>query len=183
MFPNFIKLTWENQKTSISMFLNFRDPNGVQITWNFAGASFFMEQDLGAKEMQHGSHEGQTSMAHAARFLGRVGLACSPLVALIPSIFVLLDLSWPKTNYIKGAPAGREEERHWNTKTRNRNQVDQRSGKTPGGALPVWSPSPPTTLPLSPWWRGSSPPLDYRFVAVAICISLVLHCIRAIWAA
>jgi hypothetical protein len=27
-----------------------------------------MEQDLEAKEMQQGSHEGQTSMAHAARF-------------------------------------------------------------------------------------------------------------------
>jgi hypothetical protein len=32
MFPNFIELTWENQKTSFSMFLAFRDPNGVQIT-------------------------------------------------------------------------------------------------------------------------------------------------------
>jgi hypothetical protein len=139
MFPNFIKLTWENQKTSFSMFLNFRDPNGVQITWNFAGASFFMEQDLGAKEMQHGSHEGQTSMAHAVRFLGRMGPACSPLVALMPSIFVLLDLSWPKTDYIKGAPAGREKERRWNTKTQNRNQGDRRSGKTLGGAASVIS--------------------------------------------
>jgi hypothetical protein len=34
------------------MFLTFKDPNGVQITWNFAGASFSMEQDFGAKEVQ-----------------------------------------------------------------------------------------------------------------------------------
>jgi hypothetical protein len=46
MFPNFIGLTWENQKTSFSMFLTFRDPNGVQITLNFAGASFYTEQDF-----------------------------------------------------------------------------------------------------------------------------------------
>ena len=34
-------------------------------------------------------------------------------------------------------------------------------GENSGGALLAWSPSPPTT---SPWWRGSSPPLDYWFV-------------------
>jgi hypothetical protein len=28
------------------------DPNGVQITWNFGGTSFSIEQDLGANEMQ-----------------------------------------------------------------------------------------------------------------------------------
>jgi hypothetical protein len=32
MFPNFIGITWESHKTSFSMFLTFRDPNGVQIT-------------------------------------------------------------------------------------------------------------------------------------------------------
>jgi hypothetical protein len=37
---------------SFSMFLTFRDPNGVQITGNFAGASFSMEKDFGKKEVQ-----------------------------------------------------------------------------------------------------------------------------------
>jgi hypothetical protein len=58
------------------MFLTFRDPNRVQITWIFTGASFSTEQDLGEKEMQQGSHEGQTNMAHTTRFLGREGPAC-----------------------------------------------------------------------------------------------------------
>jgi hypothetical protein len=80
------------------------DPNGVQITRNFVGASFSTKQDLGAKEMQQGSHEGQTSMAHASRFLGHVGPARWHLVAPMPSIFVPMDSSWPKTDYIKGAP-------------------------------------------------------------------------------
>jgi hypothetical protein len=97
------------------MFLTFRDPSGVQITWNFAGASFSMERDLGVKEMQHGSHEGQTSMAHAARFPSRVGPARSPLVAPMTLIFISLDSSWPKTIYRKGPPAGRKEECHRNT--------------------------------------------------------------------
>jgi hypothetical protein len=37
------------------MFLTFKDPNGVQITWNFTGASFSTEQDFGAKEVQPGA--------------------------------------------------------------------------------------------------------------------------------
>jgi hypothetical protein len=48
------------------MFLTFRDPNGVQITRNFAGANFLTDQDLGAKEVQQRRHEGQTIMAHVA---------------------------------------------------------------------------------------------------------------------
>jgi hypothetical protein len=116
------------------MFLTFRDPNGVQITWNFAGASFSMEQDFGAKEVQEGSHEGQTSMAHAARFLGRMGPARSPLVAPMPSVFIPMDSSWPKIDYKKGALAGREGERRRNTETRNMSLGDRRSeGKTPAG--------------------------------------------------
>jgi hypothetical protein len=116
------------------MLFTFRDPNGVQITWNFAGASFSMEQDFGEKDVQQGSHEGQTSMAHAARFLSRVGPARSPLIALMPSIFVSMDSSWPKTDYIKGAPTGRERESSQNTKTQNRSLGDRRSeGKTPAG--------------------------------------------------
>ena len=39
-------------------------------------------------------------------------------------------------------------------------------GENSGGALPAWSPSSPTTSPPYPWWRGSSPPLDYGFVEV-----------------
>jgi hypothetical protein len=69
-----------------------------------------MEQDFRENEVQQGSHEGQTIMAHVARFHGRVGLACSPLVAPMSSIFISMDTSWPKTDYIKGAPAGREKE-------------------------------------------------------------------------
>jgi hypothetical protein len=77
--------------------------------------SFSTKQDLGSKEMQEGSHEGQTSMAHAARFLGRVGPACSPLIAPMSLIFVSLDASWPKTIYKKGPFAGHEKEHRRNT--------------------------------------------------------------------
>jgi hypothetical protein len=40
-----------------------------------------MEQDFGEKEVQQGSHEGQTIMARTARFPGRMGPAYSPLDA------------------------------------------------------------------------------------------------------
>jgi hypothetical protein len=51
MFPNFIGLTWENQKISFSMFLTFMDPNGVQITWNFTGASSSRDPNFQRKAM------------------------------------------------------------------------------------------------------------------------------------
>jgi hypothetical protein len=61
-------------------------------------------------------------------------------------------------------------------KTGAREIKDQENSR---GALSVWSPSLPMTLPSSPWWRGSSPPLDYGFVAVSICISLLFFFVLA----
>jgi hypothetical protein len=79
-------------------------------------------------------------MAHAARCLGRVGPTRSHLVALMPSIFISLDASWPKTDYIKAPLVGREKERRQNIETRNRSQGDQRSeGKIWWGAAGVIS--------------------------------------------
>jgi hypothetical protein len=99
-----------------------------------------MEQDLGAMEMQQGSHESLTGMAHAARFPGRVGPTCSSLVAPISSIFVSLDASWPKTIYKKGRPAGRGREYRRNIETRNRSLGDRRlEGKLQRGIAGVIS--------------------------------------------
>jgi hypothetical protein len=88
------------------MFLTLRDPNGVQLTWNFAGASFSTEQDFGEKEVQQRRSEKETGMAHVTRCLGRVGPTRCHLVAPMSSIFISLDLSWPKIFYKKGSPAG-----------------------------------------------------------------------------
>jgi hypothetical protein len=90
--------------------------------------------------MQQGSHEGQTSMAHVAWFLGRMGPARSLLVAPMRSIFISLDASWPKTIYKKGPSVGREREHRRNTETRNRSLGDQRlEGKFRRGAAGVIS--------------------------------------------
>jgi hypothetical protein len=93
------------------MFLTSTDPNGVQISWNFVGASFSMELDFGEKEVQQRRSKGETAIAHAARCLGHVGPTHSHLVAPMSLIFVSFDASWPKTDYIKGPLAGREKER------------------------------------------------------------------------
>jgi hypothetical protein len=58
----------------------------------------------------------EMGMVHAARCLGYVGHTHCHLVAPIPSIFISMDSSWPKTFYKKGAPAGRERERRRNMK-------------------------------------------------------------------
>jgi hypothetical protein len=93
------------------------DPNGVQITWNFAGASFSTEQDFGEKEVQQRKSEEEMCMDHVARCLGHVGPTHSHLIAPMPLIFISMDSSWPKTIYQKGHPAGREKERRQNTET------------------------------------------------------------------
>jgi hypothetical protein len=116
------------------MFLTFRDPNGVQITWNFTGANFSMKLDFGEKEVQQGRSEEETGMAHVARCFGRVGPTCCHHVAPMSSIFVSMDSSWPKTVYKKGPPVGREKEHRRNTETWNKSLGDQRlEGKTPAG--------------------------------------------------
>jgi hypothetical protein len=61
---------------------NFQGPKRSPNYLKICGSQFSTEQDFGAKEV-----------AHAARFLGRVGPACSPLVAPMPSIFVSMDSS------------------------------------------------------------------------------------------
>jgi hypothetical protein len=94
------------------MFLTFGDPNGVQITWNFTGASFSMEQDFGEKEVQQRRSEEETGMAHTARCLGRMGPTRSHLIAPMPSIFISMDSSWPKNFYKGPSPTGRERECH-----------------------------------------------------------------------
>jgi hypothetical protein len=55
--------------------------------------SFSMEQDFREKEVQQRRFEGETGMAHVARCLGHVGPARFNLVAPMPSIFILLDVS------------------------------------------------------------------------------------------
>jgi hypothetical protein len=83
--------------------------------------------------MQQGSHEGQTGMAHVARFPGRVGPTHSPSFRRCRrslSRWMHLDLK-PS---IKGPLAGREKEQRRNIETRNRSLGDQRlKGKTPVG--------------------------------------------------
>ena len=119
-FPIFLELTLRWQKTLFSIFWCFRDPNDVQMTWKFTSISFTKEEDLGAKEANERRPEAQKGVAHAARFLGRVGPTFWSLVAPLPLIFSPTTPPWPKADY-KNSPRGRSEEgRRRNTKHRNR---------------------------------------------------------------
>ena len=87
-FPIFLELTLLWQETLFSIFLSFRDPNDVQLTYKFTGIIFWKEEDVGAKEAKKWRPEGQKRWAHAARFLGHVGPINLALEAPTPSIFV-----------------------------------------------------------------------------------------------
>ena len=69
------------------LFYCFRDPNVNEITWKFTGVNIWKEEGLRKKEASKRRPEGQTGMAHAARYRGRVGPTRSGLVAPLPSIF------------------------------------------------------------------------------------------------
>jgi hypothetical protein len=94
-----------------------------------------------------------------------------------PSIFSPPPSSWPKNAYKKGPMAFRETSAAISQKHETKTWSYRLEEGNSGGALPAWSPSSPSTSPPSPWWRGSSPPLDYGFVEVTYVslLSLELH--------
>ena len=176
-FPIYLELTLHCQKTPFSIFWCFRDPNDVQMTWNFAKIIFWKEQSVGAKEVQKWKAEdkkrGPTwpdSLAAWSTPSGPLSLRCRRSL----SPWLRLDL---KTT-IKIVPrrlSGGAPQKHRNHETKTWSCRLER--KNSDGALPVWSSPSPTTSPPSPWWRGSSPPLDYGFVEVTYVslLSLELH--------
>lgn len=163
-FPYFSGINPAQAENPIFLFWCFRDPNDVQMTWKFTSISFWKEQNVGAKEANKRRPEGQDRWAHTDRFLGRVGPLIWALEAPLLSIFfqkLRLDLK-PTIKIVpealqKGAP-----QKHRNHETEN--WSCRLEGENSGGALPERSPPSPTSSPPYPWWRGSSPPLDYGFV-------------------
>lgn len=129
--------------------------------------------------------EAQKSTCGAPTLLGR---ATPSLLAVDhPNRLILsqTDVFWPKNHYIYDLRGFSRGGRHRNTETWKRRLQQRRlEGETPPELPTEGSPPSPTSSSSSPWSRGSSPPLDYGFVAVAWSISLMFFIVRsAIWAA
>jgi hypothetical protein len=146
------------------------------MTWKFTSISFWKEQSVGAKEANKRRPEGPDEWAHAAHVPGRVGppfwhseLRCRRSFLHRLRFDLKTPIKIVPRRSLEGAP-----QKHRNTETET--WSCRLEGENSGGALPAWSPSSPTTSPPSPWWRGSSPPLDYGFVEVTyVSLSLELH--------
>ena len=153
----------------------FQGLNDVIMSWKFTGIIFWKQEDLGAREASKRRPDGQRRVPHAAPVPGHVGPPLLGLVAPFATIILPEASSWHKNAYIKSLPTFFEER----AATREKQETETRrlqilEGGNSGGALPDRSPSSPSTSPPSPWWRGSSPPLDYWFVAVAyVSLSLL----------
>ena len=100
-----MELTLRRQKILFSMFWCFRDPNDIQMTWNFTSINIWKEEDLGAKEANKRRLEAQKGVAHAATVPGRVGPTNLAVGAPQPSIFSPPPLSWPKNAYKRSPTA------------------------------------------------------------------------------
>ena len=73
----------------IFYILMFQGPKRRPIDLKIYEDHFLEEESVGAKEAKKWRPEGQKRVAHAARFLGRMGPLNCALVALLPSIFLL----------------------------------------------------------------------------------------------
>jgi hypothetical protein len=122
------------------MFFNFQGPKRSPNYLKLCGHQFFHGTRLRREGSATGEPRGPNKHGPCNQIPWLHGAARSSLIAPIPSIFVSMDSSCPKTEYIKGAPAGRKKERRQNTETRNRSLGDQRSeGKSPQGTAGVIS--------------------------------------------
>jgi hypothetical protein len=105
---------------------------------------------------------------------GRATLSHLFLERPMPTVLISYWQAWPKNPYIKTRQGvswfGGGETRNYETKA----EPDWRGEMLPGPS-PIASPTSPTSPTPPPWWRGSSPPLDYRFVAVAWSFSLLCY--------
>jgi hypothetical protein len=103
------------------------------------------------------------------------------LVHPMSSAFISHWLSWPTNVYIKTPEAfprgGSGQTQNYETEAIPANI----GGGNTTGIAPVASPTSPTSPTPPSWWRGSSPPLDYGFVAVACSISLLCYDVTWLW--
>jgi hypothetical protein len=88
------------------------------------------------------------------------------------SVFISDWSAWPKNTYRNTPEAFSQggSRETWNHETE---AIPAKiGGGIADGVAPVAFPTSPTP---PPWWRGSSPPLNYGFVAVAWSISLLCY--------
>jgi len=175
-FLFFMELTLRRQKT---LFLYF-NVSGTQTTSKWPGnlrASVFGRNKAWERRKQtRGGPRAQMSGPTWPKYLAAWDPSTwASTLHCRPSFLHRLrfDLKTPikigPRRSLEGAP-----QKHRNTETET--WSCRLEGENSGGALPAWSPSSPTTSPPSPWWRGSSPPLDYGFVEVTyVSLSLELH--------
>ena len=105
---------------------------------------------------------------------GRVEHPLGRLGRPIASILSPTDFPWPKNAYIKTPSTATWRGVTENHHRRKQLKTESRLEGEPLPELPPVAPPPsPTTPAPSPWWRGSSPPLDYGFVEVAWSKSLL----------
>jgi hypothetical protein len=140
----------------------------------FRALIFYHENHLEKNKSTRWAPEAKQAHVAWARVRSRHPCPFGPRSSML-SIFVSWRSAWPKNAYIKTPPPLGDRDRGgketWNTET-EAVPANIGGGNAAGVALDASPPS-PTSTPSSPLWRGSSPPLDYGFVAVACSISLL----------
>ena len=166
LFPIFMELTLHRQKTPFSYFNVSGPQTSTKSPGNLRASIFGRKKDYGKRKQANGDPRAKRAWLCCRRsLLHRLRLDLKTSIKKVPR------------RSLEGAP-----HKHRNTETEIRSC--RLEGGNSGGALPVWSPSSPSTSPPSPWWRGSSPPLDYGFVEVTY-VSLLswASLISTVWAA
>jgi hypothetical protein len=150
----------------------FRSSNEARF---FLGLLFFQELQNEKKKHMRGARG-----SNETRWHGPLARPCHPslfghhasdVVRLRPRLIVLAL----KVLYKDPLRCSLEEVVEKDETTKQRLNLRRMEGETLPEPSPITSPTSPTSPTLPPWWRGSSPPLEYGFVAVAWSISLLCY--------
>jgi hypothetical protein len=142
----------------------FQGPSGTQTKLGFFLALIFSKEIAWEEKGQKRANDAQTSTSGVGPSPGYATLARLHLEPSMSSVLISVWRAWPKYPYIKTLRDILERRRRRNTKPWNRGWIceDWRGETLPEPSL-VAFPTSPTSPKPSPWWRGSSPPLDYGF--------------------
>jgi hypothetical protein len=153
----------------------FRNIRKLKFTEAFSGVNTFTWEATWEEEVWEWPTRALMSKGGVGPSAGRATPAHLALVPPMSSVFPLDCSGWPK-NPIYRSPKAFSQGGGGETWNHKIEAIPVKIGGETLSESPLFAcPTSPTSPTFPPWWRGSSLPLDYGFVAVACSIYLLCY--------